>query len=185
MAGLEYTRSLGRRLLGSLAIGLTVALIVGLVLVFIVGRPPHRFRIAAGAAGGAYVGFADALRDKLTTEGFTVDVIETAGSVDNVALLKSGAADVGIVQSGTDSFLDMNGLSAISELFYEPVWIFYDQARMPTMSSTQDLVGKRVGIGPEGSGTNLLSRAILTAVGVDEAVATLVPASTSDALAML
>ena len=102
MARLEYTKSLGRRLLGSLVLGLTVALVVGLVLVFIVGRPPHRFRIASGAAGGAYVAFAQALRDTLATEGFTVDVIETAGSVENVALLKSGDADVGIVQSGTD-----------------------------------------------------------------------------------
>ena len=185
MARLEYTKSLGRRLLGSLVLGLTVALVVGLVLVFIVGRPPHRFRIAAGAAGGAYVAFAQALRDTLATEGFTVDVIETAGSVENVALLKSGGADVGIVQSGTDEFLDMSGLSAISELFYEPVWVFYSQARVPAMSSAQDLVGKRLGIGPDGSGTNLLARAILSADKVDDTTATLVPATTSDALAML
>ena len=44
---------------------------------------------------------------------------------------------------------------------------------------------KGVGIGPDGSGTNLLARAILSADKVDDTTATLVPATTSDALAML
>ena len=129
--GLQYSKGLARRVLGSLALVVAVALILLAVIVFVVARPPHRFRIAAGAAGGAYVGFAQALRDELGSQGFTADVIETAGSVDNVAMLKSGAVDVGIVQSGTDSFVDMSGLTAISELFYEPVWMFYSDARIP------------------------------------------------------
>ena len=183
--GLQYSRGLARRVLGSLAVVVAVALILLAVIVFVVARPPHRFRIAAGAAGGAYVGFAQALRDELASKDFTVDVIETAGSLDNVALLRSGAADVGIVQSGTDSFVDMAGLTAISELFYEPVWVFYHETRIPGMDEPEDLIGKRVGIGPEGSGTNLLARAILTAVDVDGGSATIVAATTGDMLAML
>jgi TRAP transporter TAXI family solute receptor len=162
-----------------------VALVIIVVAVFLVGRPPHSFRIAAGAQGGAYMAFADSLRTDLAERGFNVDITETAGSVDNVALLKSGGADVGIVQSGTDSFVDMSGLTAISELFYEPVWIFYSEAGAPGLSSPQELVGKRVGVGPQGSGTNLLARALLSAFGLDAAAVTMVEAPTSDMLTML
>ena len=96
-------------------VGVAVALIVAVVLVFIVGRPPHTFRIAAGAPGGAYMAFAEALRDDLAARGLGSGSSRPAGSVDNVpALLESGGTDVGLVQSGTDSFVDMTGLTARS-----------------------------------------------------------------------
>ena len=53
------------------------------------------------------------------------------------------------------------------------------------MTDPQDLVGKRVGIGPDGSGTNLLARAILEAIDVNDGSATLVAATTGDMLTML
>lgn len=182
---MEYSKGVARRVVGSLAVLATIALIVLLLVVFLVMRPPHRFRIAAGAEGGAYIAFAEALRDDLAQRGFTVDVLETEGSVDNVSMLRSGATDVGIVQSGTDAFVDMTGLTAVSELFYEPVWIFYDSTRVPAPNGPADLVGKRVGIGPDGSGTNLLARAILKAVDVAGTDVSLVQVSTGDMLTMM
>ena len=59
---------------------------------------PRTVRIAAGDPGGIYVAFARLLARRLRTrvEGLDVEVLFTAGTVENLDLLGSGDADLGL-----------------------------------------------------------------------------------------
>jgi TRAP transporter TAXI family solute receptor len=164
-----------------MAIALAVLATIG---VFVTERPPRHFRIAAGAPGGMYDLVAHRLADEAAKHGFTVDVLATNGSVDNVAMLMRGGAEVALVQSGIDTVTDTSGLSAVAEMFYEPVWLFYRTAAIPQLTSLADLSGHRVGIGSAGSGTNAVASRILDVLGVTSTVQTRA-LGTSDAIAAL
>lgn len=153
---------LGRKLLASLALGVIVALLVGSVAVFALGRPPRSFRLAAGQPGGMYEAVAVSLREELAREGYNVRILETAGSSENAELLRTGGTDVGLIQSGTELLADIGGSTALSELFYEPFWLFARRGAVGVVDGVPILTGKRVSIGPEGSGTNATARAIIS-----------------------
>jgi Kelch motif len=92
---------LARKLLASLAPGMIVALVAVLLL----GRPPTPFKLAAGQPGGMYATFAGALKDDLATVGITIEVFETAGSVENADLLHTGeTVPAGAVPGKTSGF---------------------------------------------------------------------------------
>lgn len=156
---------LGRKLLASLVLGVIVALLVGMVAVLLLGRPPDSFKLAAGQPGGMYAALAGSLKDALATEGITVEVLETAGSIENAELLRTGEADVGLIQSGTEFLTDIGGSSALSEVFYEPFWIFAREGAIDVVDGIPILAGKRLAIGPPGSGTNATARALIAETG--------------------
>ena len=156
---------LGRKLLASLVLGVIVALLAAMVAVLLLGRPPSTFRLAAGQPGGMYAAFADSLRETLAAEGISVEIIESAGSVENADLLRTGAADVGLIQSGTEFLTDIGGSTALSEVFYEPFWIFAREGTIELVDGIPILAGKRLAIGPAGSGTNATARALIEQTG--------------------
>src|SRR5437660_319424 len=64
--------------------------------------PPKKIVIATGGKTGAYYQFGQKYAAELKKEGFTLEVKETKGSIENLQLLKDDASgvDVAIVQSG-------------------------------------------------------------------------------------
>lgn len=152
---------LGRRLMVSLALGIVVALIVGALAVFILGRPPRVIRMAAGQQGGMYETFATALKLQLAQEGYDLTVMETAGSVENAELLREGRADVGLVQSGTELLADLGGSTALTEVFYEPLWLFAREGAIPVVDGVPVLADKRIAVGLAGSGTYATATSLL------------------------
>lgn len=173
---------LGRKLVASLALGIVVALIVGTVAVFVLGRPPRVIRMAAGQQGGMYETFATALKLQLAREGYEVIVLETAGSVENAELLRDGQADVGLLQSGTELLTDIGGSTALSEVFYEPFWLFARDGVIPTVDGAPNLAGRRIAVGLPGSGTHATATTLLQQTG---AGAIPVELSSSDAVQAL
>lgn len=143
-----------------------VVLGIVVALLFIEPPPPKRVKIAAGAAGGAYAQAAVAYADALRVKDIEVDVMTTQGSVDNLEKIRNKQADIGIVQTGLAADFGANGVRSIGAVFYEPLWVFH-RASFP-MVELQDAVGKRVAIGPEGSGVRVLASLLLTEVGVEE-----------------
>jgi TRAP transporter TAXI family solute receptor len=157
--------SLGRKVVVSIVLGVIVALLVGIVAVLLLGRPPKTFKLAAGQPGGMYEAFASSLKDVMAAEGITVEVIETAGSIENAELVGSGEADLGLIQSGTERLTDIGGAAALAEVFYEPFWIFARQGAIDVVDGVPILAGKRLAIGPVGSGTNATARALISETG--------------------
>jgi hypothetical protein len=72
--------------------------------------------------------------------------------------------DIAIVQSGVADPEDRERLSALGSLYREPLWIFYRGDL--TLDRLSQLADKRIGVGPEGSGTYAIATQLLAANGV-------------------
>ena len=100
----------------------------------------------------------------------------SVGAVENVARLrdpKSGVS-VGIIPSGITNAQQSPDLVSLGTLFYEPLWLFHRASE--GLKRHEDLSGRTISIGPEGSGTHALAVEFLARVGiVDEHNAKLLP----------
>lgn len=168
-------------------------IVVGFVLAFrfVAPPPPTELRLAAGAPDGFYHKMALRFRAALASEGVNVIIIDTEGAVDNLRRLirEPDAIDVALVQGGVASEMpELKGeaaenIVAIAGMFYEPVWVVVRTGVRAT--SLANLKNRRISIGSEGSGTQLLARQFLSANGVDGRSATLVGLGTKDAVGAL
>ena len=145
---------------------------VGLVLSVLVAAgctsaPPVRpTSIASGAAGGIYQPIAETIA-KISREspglGLPLTVESTGASVANVQLLAEGRVQLALVQNDIAHYAaegstlavfrgkSRDNLRAIMSIYPEYVHLVATQASGVT--SAAQLRGKRVGLGPEGSGT--------------------------------
>lgn len=135
---------------------------------FVDPAPPSRIAIASGGPDGAYYAYAQRYRDILARDGVTLDVVQTEGSLQNIELLESPDADVHVafVQGGTGRYATSDTLESLASLYYEPLWMFTRQGL--ALNRSDDIIGKRVFIGPPGSGTRALAIELLRDAGIDE-----------------
>jgi hypothetical protein len=114
-----------------------------------------------------------------------VKVITTDGSSENLRLLldKKQAADVALVQTGLTEDEQSPGLNSLGTMYVQPFLIFY-RDRNPLDTLTQ-LRGRRVAIGPEGSGTRWLALKMLEENDMSAADTPLLDLDGDDAIAAL
>ncbi|KCZ95469.1 TRAP transporter solute receptor TAXI family protein [Hyphomonas hirschiana VP5] len=120
--------------------------------------PPRSIRFAAGSPGGAYHAYAQRYERLLEEQGIEVELVDTAGSIDNLRLLEAGEVDVAIVQGGLATQEDAAILRSAGGIFEEPFWVFV-RADNPA-ESFGDLREARLSIGVEGSGTRALAQTL-------------------------
>jgi len=147
---------------------LVVAIGFGIAAMFIKPAPPDRVVIASGAEDGAYYFFAGQYADILDSYGIKLEVRTTSGSVENLKLLaaEDPAVDIAFIQGGITNNEENMDLESLGAMYYEPVWVFYRGDA--TIDRLSQLKGKRLAIGPEGSGTRKLAKDLLHVNGVDE-----------------
>jgi TRAP transporter TAXI family solute receptor len=164
---------------------LTLVVVAGFVITYqyVGAPPPNVVRIATGGKNGAYFSFAERYARLLAADGIALEVVPTAGSVENFALLKKGDVSLALVQGGSATQEDKESLQSLGSLFFEPIWIF-TRARQPVKEFSA-LKGKRLAVGSEGSGTYLLARQLLSAAGIDESNTTLIRADSATSVAEL
>jgi TRAP transporter TAXI family solute receptor len=136
-------------------------------------RPPSELKMATGSPQGAYHAIAKRYKEAFAKEGFNVQLVISKGSVENVDLLKRGAVDLALVQSGVSSPKDpeLQNLRSLGGLFKEPIWLFY---RGPDdISKLNSLAGVKVSLGPTGGGTDPVARHLLKINGIDSTEAEL------------
>ena len=128
---------------------------------FVKPAPPDGFVLATGAEDGAYHAFGKRYREILAGHGVEVVLKGSAGSVANLKELADEDAEVelGLVQSGTGDADDYPGLVSLGSVYYEPLWVFYRGAALG--DRLRDLRGRRIAIGPLGSGTRRLATQLL------------------------
>ena len=164
---------------------LIAALGFGVAYHFVGAPPPRTFRLAAGAKGGAYYEFARQYAAFMSKRGITVEVVETAGSIENLRLLKDPASrvDVALVQGGVTDENAAQGLVGLGSVCYEPLWVFHRAGtNFPLLC---DLKGHALAVGPEGSGTRPLVLNLLAANGIDAQNSSLLPLGGTNAVAAL
>ena len=144
------------------------------VLWILVPPPPKSIEMATGFPTGLYYQFGARLKTELAKEGVDLQVRSTGGTLDNLALLKDpkSGVDFAMVQSGVANPHDYPKLVSIAGMYYEPIWVWYRQAAFKNnggqVNVLNQLKGKRVSIGNEGSGTLALTQDLLRASGISE-----------------
>jgi hypothetical protein len=111
--------------------------------------------------------YAERYRKILARQGVTLRILPSQGSLDNLKRLSDPNfnADIGFVQGGIANLGDPDKLMSLGSVFYVPVLVFY---RSPQpLRRLSELLGKRVAIGREGSGTRVLAEALLKANGIE------------------
>ncbi|MDH3816878.1 MAG: TAXI family TRAP transporter solute-binding subunit [Acidobacteriota bacterium] len=124
--------------------------------------------IATGADGGTYHALGNALARVLkgTNVIESATVLTTGGSVDNMELIERGAdgADLAFVQSDTPPSTNAR---LVASLYDEVLHILVSKQSADEIRTIDDLSGKRVSLGPVGSGTRQLSQRVLAHFGVE------------------
>jgi len=135
--------------------GLVAILLVASVLV-VETLPPRMIVMATGAEGGANYEMGIRYQKILAQAGVTLQLRPTAGGLENLALLRDSQSgvSVGFIQGGTTSKMESPDVDSLGTVFYEPLWLFY---RSEIGEGIQALRGRRMSIGPEGSGTRALA----------------------------
>ena len=133
--------------------------------------PPETLTIAAGPPGSAYHATALAYREWLARDDIALEILETAGSVENAALLMDpDGPDVALVQGGV-SLADA-GIRGLAAVGVEPLWVFARSAA-GVSANPLDWAQLRVAAGAPGSGTRLIADGLAAHTGA----AALAPAS--------
>lgn len=161
-------------------IGLFVAATMALDLI-----PPKSIRMAAGNPGSAYHEIALRYRDLLAKDDIALEIVESAGSVENAAWLARGddPVDVALIQGGIPIAAEAD-VSALGAVFLEPLLMF-SRANIENADDPSQWQGVRAAIGAKGSGTRFVVEEVLAALKLDPPSEALVALSGRDAAAAL
>ena len=138
---------------------------------FLDPTPPKRIVLGTGPENSAYAEFGKRYQQELKRYGITVELRNTAGSRENLVLLRDGKqrVDVAFVQGGASETIrtreeeEAEPIMSLGSLFFEPVWIFYRPDSIKPFTDLAQLRGKRVNVGLRGSGTPGIAMRLLRA----------------------
>jgi TRAP transporter TAXI family solute receptor len=158
-----------------LAAILCIASIVWFAVAYFIPAPPTTVTIATAFKGSTFVFYGEKYREIFARSHVKLEFRETNGAVDNLRLLqdpKSGV-DIGFVNGGVSNGNPPPGLLSIGLMYNNAFWIFYRSTE--TLDRFSQLKGRRIAVGPEGSGTRFSAEQVLGAGGITSATATFLP----------
>lgn len=148
-------------------------------------QDPRPYTLATASEGGTYypVGVAMALLAKINLQGSTgidMEAITSAGSIENIALMREGTAQFGILQvlagdlaqQATDQTVDFgpqDELRAVAMLWPDVAHFLLrsDLALTGTLDDLANLTGQGFSMGAEGSGTAYANGVLFANYGLD------------------
>jgi NMT1-like family len=152
-----------------LPLAIVIALAVTVVVAFYLAYrlvdplPPHRFVIAAGAAGSGYDNFARQYAHILARHGVELEIRNFAGAVENLDRLRDPTSGVqaALTTFGVTQPADADNFYSLGGIFDAAIFIFYRNAEPITLFT--QLRGKRLSIGMPGTALRLLMLEVLKA----------------------
>ena len=162
----------------------TLLIILGVFWVsfhFVRPIPPRKLTMTTGMEGGSFVVLGERYRQVLARDGIQLQLLASSGSVENLARLKdeSKVVEVGFVQGGIGKADSASKLVSLGSVFYSPLWVF--SRGQDKLDDLSHLRGKRISIGPEGSGVRRASLALLKAADAADPPTELFEHSMADA----
>lgn len=133
---------------------------------FIKPPPKKEITIATGSKNGNYYKTALIYKELLEKENVKVNLLTSAGSIENIKLLKENKADIAFLQNGTIKNNKEN-IKSLASIYYELLWVFYRNEGFPINYVIQ-LISKKISIGREGSGTKDLALKVLKDNGINK-----------------
>jgi len=154
----------------AITITVTAAAIACAAFVMLLGMPPHVIVMATGPEGDAYYEVGKRYRAALARANVEVRLVPTAGSVENLALLRDphSQVSVALIQGGIIGAENASGLESLGTLFYEPLW--WLRKREIQEAGIDGLRGRKISIGPEGSGTRALTLELMKRTGSEQQI---------------
>ncbi len=135
---------------------------------------PRPFALATGTTAGIYYPLGGALASRWTRDlpGLVVKAEVSAGSVTNLIQVAKGESDIGFSQAdavtdaiaGTGRFPTALPIRVLARIYPNVVHLLSVAGR--GVESPSDLPGKRVSLGPPGSGNEVTARNVLRALGI-------------------
>ena len=154
------------------ALAFAGAVFIAAVLYFVHSAPPRTLTISAGPDGSQFYKTALKYADILKRNGVSAKVLTSEGSMQNLDRLNgtekmpsSEPVDLGLVQAGPAS-TSSDKVMSLGSVSYQPLLVFY-RGKKP-IEFLSELAGKRIAIGPDGSGTQAVARAVLKLNGIDD-----------------
>jgi TRAP-type uncharacterized transport system substrate-binding protein len=143
-----------------------IALVAVLIIfLFIRSAPPKTIIMTSGDDDSMFYKIAGKYAKVLARNGVKLKIIKSEGSLENLERLSNPSyrVDVGFVQAGLAKGQKIDKLVSLGSVAYEPLFIFYRGTRPVELLS--QFKGKKLAIGPDGSGTNYLATALLSMNG--------------------
>jgi TRAP-type uncharacterized transport system substrate-binding protein len=151
--------------------GLAVLLCVGSIglfaLSYFIPAPPKKIAIGTAFKGGAYELFGNRYKEILARSNVDLTVRLTQGAGENLSLMQDEKSDVqvGIVGGGASNNKLSPDVLSLGRVNYQPFWIFYHSAEVwPDLTY---LKGKKVAVGPLGSGTRVVADKLFEISGIN------------------
>ena len=147
---------------------------------FVYSAPPRVLTITSGPPGSAFQTNADQYCAILASNGVHLKILPSHGSLENLQRLEKRTlhVDIGFVQGGVVRGTNSQKLVSLGSIAYEPLLVFCRGTNPITMLS--QLAGKRLAIGPKGSGTRSLALTLLQANGITPGGSTTLETSEAD-----
>jgi hypothetical protein len=144
-----------------------VGLAVWAAVALVRPAPPDTIRMLGGADGSTYRTAADKYKTIIERYGVKVQIISSRGSLENLQRLADPKfpADVAFVQSGLTDGVDISGLASLGSVLAQPLMVYYRGPEL--VERLSQLKGKRLAVGPEGTGTRALAVALLKGNGIE------------------
>jgi len=159
------------------AVSISVLVFFGLVILLAVfsffhSAPPKTIIITSGDDGTRFRRSAERYAKILERSGVTLKILPSEGSLENLKRLgdPNFRVDVGFVQAGVAKGANTENLVSLGSVFYEPLHIFY-RSKKP-YDALSDFAGKRLAIGEDGTGTQVLALELLARNGIKPGEAT-------------
>ena len=137
-----------------LAIAGMVVTLLGASVFIVETLPPRTIAMVTGAEGSGFHELGIRYREILAQEGVALRLLPTTGALENLARLRDpqSGVSVGFIQGGTTTQQESPTVESLGTMFYEPLWVF---SRVGGIRA-EGWNGRRLSIGPEGSGTRAL-----------------------------
>lgn len=144
------------------ALILIVLVTVLIVFLFVRSAPPKTIIMTSGDNDSMFYKIAGKYANVLARNGVKLKIIKSEGSLENLERLSNPSyrVDVGFVQAGLTKGQKIDKLVSLGSIAYEPLFIFHRGTKPVELLS--QFKGKRLAIGPDGSGTNYLAKALLS-----------------------
>jgi TRAP-type uncharacterized transport system substrate-binding protein len=144
-------------------------------IVYLGPFPPRVVVMSTGASGGAYDELARRYQTILARSHVELQLVQSAGAVQNLQRLNDPRSHVSVafVQNGLTSEAQSPDLVSLGTIAYEPMWLFYRGT--PPGLHLEGLRGRKVSIGPEGSGSRAIALEVLSRNGIGTTEAELLP----------
>ena len=151
-----------------IAIVLIVMVTVFAAYWFFHSAPPDTITITSGPEGSIFQMNAEKYGKILARNGVKLKILPSQGSQENLKRLANTSfhVDIGFVQGGVSSGLKIDNLVSLGSISHQPLLVFY-RSNDPIDLLSQ-LTGKKLAIGPEGSGTHTIALTLLAANGIEQ-----------------